>query len=117
MTDLPLPILAFFGLGSQELFIVLLIVLVVFGASKLPKLGKGVGESIRNFKKEMRKGKEEDAEEEESPAQGAPRAVVQVEVKKPEAIEAGAAGAAEVVDAAAAPSEAESAPKVQESSS
>jgi sec-independent protein translocase protein TatA len=113
MTDLPLPILAFFGLGSQELFIVLLIVLVVFGASKLPKLGAGVGQSIRNFKKEMRKGKEEDVEEAEKSAPSTPRAVVQVEMKQPEAIESGA----EVVDAAVAAPEAEAAAKVQEGAS
>ena len=36
--------------GFQELLIILLIVIVIFGASKLPKLGKGLGEGIRNFK-------------------------------------------------------------------
>ena len=38
-------------LGVQELLIILVIVLVIFGASKLPQLGKGLGEGIRNFKK------------------------------------------------------------------
>lgn len=38
-------------LGFQELLIVLAIVLVIFGASRLPALGKGLGEGIRNFKK------------------------------------------------------------------
>lgn len=38
-------------LGVQELLIILLIVLVIFGASKLPLLGKGLGEGIKNFKK------------------------------------------------------------------
>ena len=38
-------------LGVQELLIILLIVLVIFGASKLPQLGRGLGEGIRNFKK------------------------------------------------------------------
>ena len=38
-------------LGVQELLIILLIVLVIFGASKLPQLGKGLGEGIKNFKK------------------------------------------------------------------
>ena len=87
MTSLPLLPLAFFGLGSQELFIVLIIVLVVFGAAKLPQLGAGVGKSIRNFKKEMRKGKEEDADADaDDDGQDVPRAVVQVEVRQPEAI-------------------------------
>lgn len=40
-----------FGLGMQELIIVLIIVLVLFGASRLPQIGKGIGEAIRNFKK------------------------------------------------------------------
>ncbi len=37
--------------GFQELLIILLIVLVIFGASKLPQLGRGLGEGIRNFKR------------------------------------------------------------------
>lgn len=42
-----------FGLGMQELVIVFLIVIVLFGATKLPQIGKGMGEAIRNFKKAM----------------------------------------------------------------
>ena len=42
-----------FGLGMQELIIVLVIVLVLFGSSKLPELGKGIGSAIKNFKKGM----------------------------------------------------------------
>jgi len=37
-------------LGLQELLVILLILVVVFGASKLPALGKGLGEGIKNFK-------------------------------------------------------------------
>lgn len=44
-----------FGLGMQELVIVFLIVFVLFGATKLPQIGKGMGEAIRNFKKETSK--------------------------------------------------------------
>ncbi|MGH9338467.1 MAG: twin-arginine translocase TatA/TatE family subunit [Acidobacteriota bacterium] len=44
----------------SELLIVLVIVVVVFGASRLPQLGKGLGEGISNFKKSVRSGKEED---------------------------------------------------------
>ena len=40
-----------FGLGVTELAIILVIVVVLFGAKKLPEIGKGVGEAIRNFKK------------------------------------------------------------------
>lgn len=38
------------SLGPSELIIILLIVLVIFGASRLPRLGRGLGEGIRNFK-------------------------------------------------------------------
>ena len=39
------------GLSATELIIVLLIVLVIFGAGKLPQIGDALGKSIRNFKK------------------------------------------------------------------
>ena len=39
------------NLGFSELIIILLIVIVLFGASRLPQLGRGLGEGIRNFKK------------------------------------------------------------------
>jgi sec-independent protein translocase protein TatA len=37
-------------LGVPELLIILLIVLVIFGASRLPQLGKGLGQGLKNFK-------------------------------------------------------------------
>ncbi|RMF44880.1 MAG: twin-arginine translocase TatA/TatE family subunit [Deltaproteobacteria bacterium] len=42
-----------FGLGTQELIIILVIVLVIFGAGKLPQVGGALGKGIRNFKKGM----------------------------------------------------------------
>ncbi len=39
-----------FGIGTTELIILLAIVLVVFGARRLPELGAGVGRAIKNFK-------------------------------------------------------------------
>lgn len=39
-----------FGIGIPELIIVLLIVLVIFGAKKLPEIGQGMGKAINNFK-------------------------------------------------------------------
>jgi sec-independent protein translocase protein TatA len=39
-----------FGIGTTELLVVFGIVLVIFGARRLPELGSGVGKAIRNFK-------------------------------------------------------------------
>ncbi|TWI76832.1 sec-independent protein translocase protein TatA [Desulfobotulus alkaliphilus] len=39
-----------FGIGIPELIIILVIVLVVFGAAKLPEIGSGLGKAIQNFK-------------------------------------------------------------------
>ncbi|MGH9888978.1 MAG: twin-arginine translocase TatA/TatE family subunit, partial [bacterium] len=39
-----------FGLGASELLIILVIVLVITGASRLPQIGKGLGEGIKNFR-------------------------------------------------------------------
>lgn len=39
-----------FGLGFYELIIILVIVVLLFGAKRLPELGRGLGEAIRNFK-------------------------------------------------------------------
>lgn len=43
-------IFAFAGLGTGELVVILVILLVLFGGSRLPSLAKGLGESIRSFK-------------------------------------------------------------------
>ena len=40
-----------FGMGAGEWILILLIILVVFGASKLPQLGDGLGRAIKNFKR------------------------------------------------------------------
>lgn len=40
-----------FGIGMPELVVILVIVLIVFGAGKLPEIGAGIGKAIKNFKK------------------------------------------------------------------
>jgi sec-independent protein translocase protein TatA len=57
-TLLPLGV---FGLGGTELIVILVILLVLFGGSKLPSLARGLGQSIKEFKKSS-KDEEEDAE-------------------------------------------------------
>ena len=47
------------GLGMGELVVILLIVVVLFGASKLPQIGKGMGEAIGNFKKAQKDAERE----------------------------------------------------------
>jgi sec-independent protein translocase protein TatA len=42
-----------FGLGHWELLIILIVVMIIFGAGKLPQIGAGLGQSIRNFKKNV----------------------------------------------------------------
>ena len=50
--------LAIFGLGGPELLIILLIILLLFGGAKLPALAKGLGESVREFKKAAKENDE-----------------------------------------------------------
>jgi sec-independent protein translocase protein TatA len=50
-------------LGPTELLIILLIVILIFGVNKIPKLGKGLGEGIRNFKSSLKGEDTTDAKE------------------------------------------------------
>ncbi|GEM_PF-1974879 len=50
------------GLGPWELIIVLVIVLIVFGAGKLPTIGNSVGEALKNFKKAVKENPEASSE-------------------------------------------------------
>ena len=71
--------LAVFGLGPTELIVILVILLVLFGGSKLPSLAKGLGQSVKEFKKATK-------EEEEAAAAAKPVATTTTttEVKKVE---------------------------------
>ena len=43
-----------FGLGVGELLVILVIVMIIFGAGKLPEIGEGLGRGIRNFRKSVK---------------------------------------------------------------
>jgi len=47
-----------FGLGSQEIIIILVIGVVLFGVKKLPQIGEGMGKALTNFKKATREAEE-----------------------------------------------------------
>jgi len=42
-----------FGIGTQEILVILVVGLVLFGAKKLPEVGSGLGRAIRNFKRSV----------------------------------------------------------------
>ena len=50
------------GIGFPELMIILVIIMIIFGAGKLPEIGSAFGNSIRNFKKSMKDAEEETQE-------------------------------------------------------
>ena len=56
--------------GIQELLVILLIIVVLFGATKLPALGKGLGQGIRNFKKGLGEDSSKDQGTSEEPNNG-----------------------------------------------
>ena len=62
-----------FGLGVGELLVILVIVLIIFGAGKLPEIGEGLGRGIRSFRKAVKAPDEIDvtprAEQPEAPKQ------------------------------------------------
>lgn len=44
------------SLGFPELIIILIIIIMIFGANRLPEIGRGIGKGIRNFKEATREG-------------------------------------------------------------
>jgi len=55
----------FGGIGMPELIVILVIVLIIFGANKLPQIGEGLGKGIRNFKKATKEREDTEIEHKE----------------------------------------------------
>jgi sec-independent protein translocase protein TatA len=55
-----------FGMGIWELLIILAIVVVIFGAGKLPELGAGLGKGIKNFKEATKKEEQKTIDDEKN---------------------------------------------------
>ena len=51
------------GIGMPELIVILVIILIIFGAGKLPEIGAGIGKGIKNFKKGISEATEPDKED------------------------------------------------------
>ena len=51
-----------FGIGMPELIIILVIIMIIFGAGKLPEIGSGIGRGIKNFKKATSEAEKEDTD-------------------------------------------------------
>ena len=62
-------LLLFWAPGGWELIIILVIVLILFGANRLPQLAKGMGESIRNFKTGMSEAEAEEEKKDKAKAE------------------------------------------------
>jgi sec-independent protein translocase protein TatA len=64
-----------FGLRLPELLLILLVVVLLFGANKLPQLGQGLGETIRGFRKALREGHKDEEGQEGQEAKAPAKAV------------------------------------------
>jgi sec-independent protein translocase protein TatA len=47
------------SLGFPEILVILFIIILIFGANRLPEIGRGIGKGIRNFKEATREGRDE----------------------------------------------------------
>ncbi|MGB9773744.1 MAG: twin-arginine translocase TatA/TatE family subunit [Bacteroidota bacterium] len=62
------------NIGATEIILILLVILIFFGARKIPELAQGLGKGIREFRKAMKEGEEESSKEDQK----------KLEEKKPE---------------------------------
>jgi sec-independent protein translocase protein TatA len=51
-----------FGMGAPELLIILVIVVLLFGAAKIPELGRSIGSGLSNFKRGLKEGEDKDTD-------------------------------------------------------
>ena len=58
-----MPFLVFQSIGPTELLIILAIVVVLFGATRIGDIGKGIGRGIREFRREVKEGEQEEKKE------------------------------------------------------
>ncbi len=71
-------------IGIPELLIILALVLIIFGPKRLPEMAKGLGQSVREFRKGLRDMKKDlDAEAEEAPPKGAPVSAAGIDTPAP----------------------------------
>lgn len=81
------------GIGFPELMIILVIIMIIFGAGKLPEIGSAFGNSIRNFKKSMKDAEEsteelpEEADAEKEVAEGDSKEVAEGDSDEPDTTE------------------------------
>lgn len=68
-----------FGLGTQELIIILVIIVVLFGATRLPQIGSGIGQAIKNFKKSVHESEEIDVTPKKDTSEGTKKEKIEKE--------------------------------------
>ena len=68
------------GLGIPELIVILFIIILIFGASRLPEIGRGLGRGIRNFKDATKTACTRTSSEDEAARRGPPRHPLAIEV-------------------------------------
>ncbi len=58
-----------FGIGLPELLVIFLVCLLLFGANRLPEIGRNLGEGLREFKKAFKEGHEDESKPKQDPKQ------------------------------------------------